>query len=356
MAAISSRRFVRRTRVFSALTAGLLLAACGASNPDGPVPNDGPHPDDLDASPDPVDAASPVPRTWSEVPSGTGIRITDLWFGPDGTGLATTEYVGVVYPAVLRYDGTTWSTLGNAGCHCELFGVWGTRSGDAWYVGGDAFAGSGQRTIGRVVGTGTTTPTATPTTSFAPGWFTGIGGTATNDVWALASSGPSQHWDGTQWSDAAIYGNRLYVAGAGDIWVVQPTFDASTLVHVVSGATTEVPPPSGFGTIEDLHGTGSTELWIVSRTQLGRWDGAAWTTYPRPAGVTAQLLGVWAVSPTEVWAVGTSGIVLRWDGAAWFVDRPESAGANTLVTVTTDASGRVWAAGVGGTMIVGTAN
>lgn len=334
-----------------------MLAACGASHPDGHVPDAPAEPDASVGADALVDAAQPPPsRTWNEVESGTGVRITDLWFGPDGTGLATTEFVGAFYPSVLRYDGATWSVIGNAGCYCELFAAWGTRSGDAWYVGGDAFGGSGQRTIGRVVGTGTTTPIATPMASFGPGWFTGLGGTSTDDVWALASTAPSQHWDGTQWTDTAIHGDRLYVAGPGDLWVVQPTFDASTLVHVMSGSTTTVAPPSGFGTIEDIHGVGAAELWIVARTQLARWDGATWTTYARPDGVTAQLLAIWAVSSTEAWAVGTGGIVLRWDGAAWRVDRPESLSANTLVTVTTDASGRVWAAGTGGTMLVGTAN
>jgi len=68
-----------------------------------------------------------------------------------------------------------------------------------------------------------------------------------------------------------------------------------------------------------LHG-----VWAVSASDVfAVGDGgtilrrvnAVWTQ--QPSGTTASLHGVWAASSSDVWAVGGGGVVLRFDGTAW---------------------------------------
>src|SRR5207245_237473 len=60
-------------------------------------------------------------------------------------------------------------------------------------------------------------------------------------------------------------------------------------------------------------------------------DGWCWSS-PLPSG--AVLRGVWAVSPTDVWAVGDGSTALHFDGTTW-----------RAVTVPAMAFGQMWGSG-----------
>jgi hypothetical protein len=103
----------------------------------------------------------------------------------------------------------------------------------------------------------------------------------------------------------------------------------------------------------------SREAWAVGTASklpiAAHWDGRSLTVMnPFPASVTGSLNGVAALSPDDVWAVGTldigarseQGVIVHWDGARWqTVDAPlPPQGGLVGVTATTDSD--VW---VGGT-------
>jgi hypothetical protein len=86
------------------------------------------------------------------------------------------------------------------------------------------------------------------------------------------------------------------------------------------------------------------------------WDGTAWRQVPNPAGSRhdAYLVGIGAVSPSDVWAVGRQPddagkivpLVEHWDGHAWSVV-PVPTGNKESALYAVSTSGRdVWAAGV----------
>jgi hypothetical protein len=59
------------------------------------------------------------------------------------------------------------------------------------------------------------------------------------------------------------------------------------------------------------------------RTLILHWNGAAWKVQPSPnVGVESNVLnGVFATSPTNVWAIGSHGslartLILHWNGHA----------------------------------------
>jgi hypothetical protein len=43
--------------------------------------------------------------------------------------------------------------------------------------------------------------------------------------------------------------------------------------------------------------------------------GGTWS--PTPTGTTQVIWSAWSQGPSEAWAVGNGGTVLRWSGAAW---------------------------------------
>lgn len=112
----------------------------------------------------------------------------------------------------------------------------------------------------------------------------------------------------------------------------------------------------------DVWAVGSTGVPdFNSQTLIEHWNGRAWSVvpHPTPAGmVGARLLGVSGDASTDVWAVGRgtpSGslspvpLVLHWNGSAWrVVDTPPETGAG-LQAVSALSPTDVWAVGDAGT-------
>ncbi|MBS1150896.1 MAG: hypothetical protein H6Q89_2594, partial [Myxococcaceae bacterium] len=90
----------------------------------------------------------------------------------------------------------------------------------------------------------------------------------------------------------------------------------------------------------------SNDVWAVGETAIAHWDGLGWATLA-DGGPPQGLYGVWGSGPSDVWAVGGAGTVLRYDGGAWAVDGSPGAG---LQGVWGGAADDVWTVGLGGTL------
>jgi len=55
-------------------------------------------------------------------------------------------------------------------------------------------------------------------------------------------------------------------------------------------------------------------VWLAIGQQLHHFDGSTWAYVAQPG---AELWGLAAASPSDAWAVGSSGDMLHWDGSAW---------------------------------------
>ena len=118
---------------------------------------------------------------------------------------------------------------------------------------------------------------------------------------------------------------------------------------------------SATTTFNALAAISTNDVWAIgSYVRVGNyninplamhWDGAVWTVSNlAPPADYGQLLGVSAVSATDVWAVGYSGtqtLVEHWDSTAWWVTPSPSVGTdlNILVAVTAISATDVWAVG-----------
>ncbi len=184
---------------------------------------------------------------------------------------------------------------------------------------------------------------------------------APNDLWAVGNYAPPgppcgvdpaytliEHWNGTSWSI-----------------VPSPNVNAGTDVNQLVGVT-------------DVLGSGS-DLWAVGSdappsfcmqplhtyTLIEHFDGTNWQVVSSPNVSPGQeensLEGVAAVSPNNVWAVGSWGsfqsavphvpqsLIEHWNGTSWSVTSSPNVhpnvDSNVLSAVAADAPNDVWAVG-----------
>jgi hypothetical protein len=153
------------------------------------------------------------------------------------------------------------------------------------------------------------------------------------DAWAVGwgSNGPynspdtpiALHWNGSGWRATAIPGKALTslygveARSANDVWAVGQTY------------------PGG-------------PYWVPA---VLHFNGSSWTRVPVPAPPGGgQLNDVVALSPTNVYAVGSAGdgtaLVVHWNGSSWTRESTPSAAPGAQLTgAATVGSNVAWAAG-----------
>jgi hypothetical protein len=181
----------------------------------------------------------------------------------------------------------------------------------------------------------------TATTGEFHGFFNGVSADASNDIWAVGCGNFSEHYDGTSWTLV-----RAPNAGSGP----------NCLNGVVALAPNDV-WAAGYST---------SASGMPTTTLTEHYDGTSWTVVPSPnVGPDSQyqsnrLLGVLAVSSTDLWAFGSyfaasgseeeSTLILHWDGTSWSVTpspnpMPGSFRDNILFGGVVTAPANVWIVG-----------
>jgi hypothetical protein len=156
---------------------------------------------------------------------------------------------------------------------------------------------------------------------------------------------------------------------ASDAWAAGQSNGATgglvnLVLHWNGTAWASVPVPSpGTGTVFDsldsVSALSPTDVWAVGSHSDNNnplalalhWDGTAWTQVPVPNAAQNTLFAVKALSPNDVWAVGQSGtgqvLVLHWNGTAWArAATPKLNGQLRAVSPLSPTN--VWAVGSGG--------
>jgi hypothetical protein len=223
------------------------------------------------------------------------------------------------------------------------------------------------------------------------------------DAWAVGSYtrrspdplGPHtliEHWNGTSWKQvrspvspdssgynvlrgvAAVSPSEVWTAGTSSSQYVE------TIVDRWNGRTWQLedtPSPGGVppgdASLSAVAADSPTDTWAVGNytpgnadlTLVEHWKGHEWFQVPSPSpgglrgNVTSQLVGVAAVSPSDVWAVGSAKtgkapwrtVIEHWDGTSWtVVPSPDPArggcASDQLVGVAASAQS-AWAVGDG---------
>jgi hypothetical protein len=164
-----------------------------------------------------------------------------------------------------------------------------------------------------------------------------------------------------------------------DVWAVgggadpnDPDNSDPAVEHWDGAAWVQVPAEATAENEEGLVGVsavGPNDIWAVGSSgqpsfrdkqiEIEHWDGTAWRfSLPVQASFNNVLSGVAAVSANDVWAVGalsTGGtgrnraLIEHWNGTTWSVAAiPDPAGTDSLSKVTAVSASDVWAVGSGG--------
>lgn len=186
--------------------------------------------------------------------------------------------------------------------------------------------------------------------------FTDTVALSATDAWLFDSQSDYQRWNGAAWTDWGAAPVPVTAADGDsptDVWAVNPDtrsahFDGVSWtklpyhppagVHVYAQAVSVVSPTLAF---EGGFSTGGG-------SQLQRWNGSRWSTFPAPSG-TNRVLALSALGNRDIWAVvlldlSSDQTLAHWDGSGWTIVHPEPAGVE-LQAVAARAAGDVWAVG-----------
>ena len=177
-----------------------------------------------------------------------------------------------------------------------------------------------------------------------------VAAASANDVWAVGSSalGPgasprAEHWDGRRWRAVRVPGaageylRAVAAVSRRDVWAVGANERGQLIEHWDGRAWHRIGGGPVDGLLHGIDALSAGVIWAVGtqgmqtpgpRSEdalIERWDGSRWRTQPvvRLDWVNDNMFGVDAVSPRNVWAVGSIDanggypVVQRWDGRAW---------------------------------------
>jgi len=226
-------------------------------------------------------------------------------------------------------------------------------------------------------------------------YLQGVSALSENDAWAVgyyntSSGSPAyslvERWNGSQWTSMTVphvgsSSNRLAAVEAiapNDVWAVghyryvtQPDPYDQTLILHWNGSQWDVIPSPNSGTwnnfLYSISAVSPTDIWAVGsrRTSLSapehtlimHWDGSQWEIVQSPnLGFSYNILrGVTAISSNDVWAVGyydagsepDQTLILHWNGSQWQIVPSANAptGFSLLYSVDAASANDVWAVG-----------
>jgi len=99
--------------------------------------------------------------------------------------------------------------------------------------------------------------------------------------------------------------------------------------------------------IRSIWALSGSDIWAVgTNATVLHYDGKAWTATPTgnlPVPSTTILKGVWGSGPSDVWAVGSAGKILHYDGTTWTAS--SSGASHDLEAISGISKDHVWTVG-----------
>jgi hypothetical protein len=219
---------------------------------------------------------------------------TDVW--------ATGEYHNGSSPTSLieQFNGTSWSqaTSINPGSSANVLqSITTDGAGNLYAAGYQASSGVNQTLIEQYNGTAWSVATSPDTSATVANQLTGISADSVTDAWAAGSftggtvAAPVnqtliEHYNGTTWSLVASPDSGATVANQ----LTGISADSATDVWAVGSST------------------GGTVAAPINQTLIEHYDGTTWSVVTSPnagTSVANQLAGAVAISPTDLWTVGS---------------------------------------------------
>lgn len=167
------------------------------------------------------------------------------------------------------------------------------------------------------------------------------------------------------------YDKPVVITSAATIFALAAVMLALFSSAAIAQGWKIVPSPS-TGTINQLNAAvaiSGSDAWAVGTTGLPdfnsqgvtlHWNGRTWQSIPNPApagAASVNLLAVTAAASNDVWAVGRwadpstfteNGLIIHWDGKVWRIADAPALTAGAFQAVTAIAPDDVWAVGQDG--------
>lgn len=283
---------------------------------------------------------------WKQVPSSTTVALDEVH------GSSATD-VWAVGGAILHFDGQAWKLSDSRAAH----GVWAFSPTEVWAV--------DQQARLRYNGTSWAVFDSTPGTAWMDLW-----GKSGADLWSVGIGlGPIKgllaHFDGTTWSKLERPDLLESIGGsaASNVWAVGQTATGGGAAYRFDGATWTSLSPAGANSLHGIWAFAANDVWAVGKQQILHYDGSAWKTATPPSLGKGWLVDLWG-SGGSLWAVGYadrdtvtntfgSGILYHYDGTSWSAVSTPAITASTpaLFAIWGASPTEIWAVGQGGTIL-----
>ncbi|WNG59175.1 hypothetical protein F0U59_33940 [Archangium gephyra] len=267
--------------------------------------------------------------TWQSTPTSRTLR--GVW----GSSPADIWAVGEA-GTILHFDGTGWTAVPAPGSAVDLLSIEGVSSSEVWVSGKEGRLLRWDGSAWALVPSGTSAELKEVSIlSAGDVWVSaqGVGLLSCTPTGCVAQAGPS--------AAGATEAPRDMWERGSERWV---TFGHNPPVPYLwkDGAWGQAPiePPPGPGTMNSYSGLwigGADDAWALVSGQsspsigykrLYHWDGGTWTNLDLPyAHISESYTTLWAVNtiggsgPSDRWAIGDRGGVMRWDGSTWRILR-----------------------------------
>src|SRR6266568_4088953 len=289
---------------------------------------------------------------WSVVPSPNGssssglsavaaVSANDVWaVGSSGNQRSGAQTL------IEHWNGSSWSvvTSPNPGSiYNTLYGVTVISAANVWAVGYYVnTTGVTQTLIEHWNGTSWSV-VKSPSPATGNNELFSVSAASASSIWTVGflTNNTSQtpvdqtlieHWNGSSWSvmkspnpgSSSDHLNGVAAISTSDVWAVGngKTSSGKTLIEHWNGSSWQVVKSANIGTSPTLSAVvavSAHDIWAVGsyhnpnsneffQTLTEHWNGTKWSIVksPSPSSFSTQLLGVAAVSATNVWAVGVA--------------------------------------------------
>lgn len=127
-----------------------------------------------------------------------------------------------------------------------------------------------------------------------------------------------------------------------DVWVRADNEFWFASLNGVARSTGGVTTETDLGaTMSDIFGLAANDAWAVGLRTIAHFDGTTWSSTDVSTLIGTNLLGVWAASPTNAFAVGPFSTMLHYDGTGWSTITPPATGAYLVAVHGTSATNAI---------------
>jgi hypothetical protein len=172
-------------------------------------------------------------------------------------------------------------------------------------------------------------------------WTWAVSGASPSDVWFAQDQSHLRHWNGSSMDPVATVGSTTRRAvpnrGAGESWAAG---DSGSIAHY-NGTWTVV--QSSGANLHGIYAVAPNDVWAVGENGTILHGGSGgFSSGGTPPGPLGQYGAVWGTSSTDVWIAGDNG-VFHWNGGGW--SQAQGLPGGFWRTLTGTGTNDVWAAG-----------